>query len=572
MFTEHSIEKSPEFPAQRQQALQALARQIVAQALENPEMEALWALHYRSRRAECPLARIAGEIKGGEQAPEACPDADFFIAEILEANLKALKTAPGHKSDPALVALGETLAMIKNALPVQEGVGTYARRRALPEDYKRVLDMIDRQMLQKPLAHTVRDIGREYTDHIKEGAQAHPYAFTGLLAGCGAALSFMNANLGTQRNYINPEMVGIDFSRMDENGNFLMLEDVKAQEFSNVSFGCHNHLAPYIGEEAADFIQTTLGSFGIEHCSALMDLDIRAQNALQAGYDFIKIPYDAVMDLFVKNPLADYGTQDFQSSSFAQGYNAAAQSVSETVYMLNTVENITLHSIILAAAAVEGYRQSAPGGHEARETAGALQDFFHRSVHNRPLNYVLPVLATGLTAAHQGGMSSEALLIGAAAGAAGHGVHSLKRIWDRKAHVKVIFENARESLHEFAVLAREGGISDKIIAPVQKQWLSAKEKMALAGASLSASATIVFADVSGYAQTLESDLAQEAALRSSEMLGAATATTLIAGLFVPFNVVEDAAQHLVFGVAGWGIGYSAGGVARGAERIKTPGL
>lgn len=543
-----------------QNDLSSAALKAVCEMLESPEMEKLWALHHHSRAEENIPVQIAAEIRENMSDMEARPDLQSFIAEFLLAEIKA-------SADPAVTGLRSELMALRAALWQPPGTGTYAARRILPDDYRQVIDMIDVQMQQKPFRYFLRDIATEYVEHIKEGAQKHPYAFTGFLAACAGAGVFMKTSLGPAKTYIDPQFAGIAF---DENG--IMTGVSVSADLAGLKFGCHNHISSYIGEEAASIIESTLGSFGITHCSAIMNLDIKAQNALQTSYNFIKMPFDAVMGIFVKNPLSDFGTEALQNSSFAAAYNAAATSVSEAVYALNTVENIVLHSVLFSAAMIEGYRQSGPGGgHEARETLTAAKDFFYRTLHDRSLSYVFPAVASGAVYMAQGQFDGSVVLAGAGGAVAGHIAHNLKHVWERKTHVTKVTENVRDMLRDFREAAKEKGIVETLAEPARKQWLSAKEKMTWAGASLSAYATIVFADVSGYAQALESDLARESILKGSEILGAATATGLIAGFFVPFNIVEDAAQHIIFGVGGYGAGRAYGGVVSAKEKFLLSG-
>lgn len=536
--------------------LLAAALEIVCEQLESPTMQELWALHHFSRADENVPAKISAEIRKNMADMNIRPDLLAFAAEFL---LTELRTNP---QNPALAAA-------YNILPHAENIGTYKARRAMPEDCKEILDMLDIQFQQRPFSHFLGDVGAEYAEHLKDSAKKHPRAFTGLLVGCVGAGSFLNANLGPSKTYIDPAYAGAIVDPLTGE-----MEGIAASaEMIGAGFkgGCHNHLAPYIGEEAARFVGDNLGGL-VNHCGGFRDLSVRAQSAMQGAYDFVKTPFNAFMDMFARNPLADFGTQEFLDSRFVAAYNAAASSVADTVYALNTVENIALHSFIFSAAAIEGYRQSAPGGgHEARETLSAAKDFFHRTLHDRPLTYVLPVITSGATWAAQGNFDSTTVLAGVTAGATGHIVHRLKHKWDRAAHIKNFTQDAGDLLRDFARAVKEKSVSEIFVEPARKQWLNAKEKMAWAGASLSAYATIVFADVSAAAQAIENDLIRESVLKSSEVLGAATATGLVAGLFVPFNIVEDAAQHVIFGVGGYGFGRTWGAMASAQEKFLPPG-
>lgn len=533
--------------------LSAAALEIVCRQLESPAMQELWALHRHSRAQENIPAKIAADIREHRENMDSRPDLQAFAAEFLLAGLRA------SRKDSELAEEHAALAAMYNAVPHAENIGTYKARHELPEDCKQVLDMLDIQFRQRPFSHFLRDMGAEYAEHLKGSAKKHPVAFGSVLAVSLGAGAFMKTSLGPTRAYIDPAYAkgGIDPLTGEWQSTAVSAETIEA----GLKFSCHNHLAPIIGENAAQVVGDTLGSFGINHCSGFMDLGIRAQGALQASYDFVKIPFNAVMDTFARNPLADFGSQVFLDSRFVTAYNAAATSVADAVYAFNTVENVVLHSFIFAAAAVEGFRQSAPGGgHEAKETLTAAKDFIYRTLHDRPLTYALPVATAGATWAAQGNFDSTVVLAGAAAGAAGHIAHNLKSKWDKTAHIKNVTQSAGDLLQEFTKTAKEKGIPEAFIEPARKPWLSAKQKMSWAGASFSAYATIVFADASGYAQTLGNELVSEGLLKSSEVLGAATATGLIAGLFVPYNIIEDAAQHIGFGLAGYGAGRAVGAV------------
>ena len=486
------------------------------------------------------------------------PDLQSFVAEFLLAQLSASK-------DPDLAELRESMAMMREVLPQPEGTGTHkawVAMRRKGNDHKAVLDMISVQMGQKPFLHAAGDFFDGYWHHIKDDVKKHPKIFIPCLALTAGALGLMKTNLSPTRAQIDLNAEGVS---MDLSGNATVYE--LSPEIINVKLGCHSHI-PFVSAETAQSIGDTLGGLGI-HCSTVKNLDIKAQNALQGmqdvfqgGYDFIKIPFDAAMGWYVKNPLSEFGTQALMESRFGMAYNEAAVRVSEAVYMVNTLENFSLHPIIATVCFIEGFRQSGVcGGTETRETITAAKDFLHRTWNDRRLNYVLPFVVSGATLAHQGDFSA-AILAGTAAGVCGHVAHNLKHAWERKGRLEKISENAKNILTEFRRAAREEGISAAFVEPVRKQWLSTKEKIAWGIASLSAYTTTVFADVHGYAQTFENDMAQEAVLKSSEFLGAATATGMILGVFLPYNVVEDGLQHILFGAAGYGAGRAAGSVAK----------
>jgi hypothetical protein len=528
--------------------LSSSALEVVCQMLESPKMQDLWALHHHSRAEENVPAAIAAEIRENMHRMDTRPDLEAFVAEFVLAGLRAADS-------PEVAGLREDMAMMRESLPQPEGTGTYKARKRLREedgDYKAVLDMIDVQMRQKPFLHSAGDFGAEYRHHITEAAKKKPKTFAFWLAASTGAMAFMKTNLKPAQAYIDPH-AGV--TMMDENGNEIVTTISSA--LTDMKFGCHSHI-PLVSPETAESIGNALGGFGI-HCSTIKNLDIKAQNVLQDGYDFIKTPFDAVMGWFVKNPLAEFGTQALQDSRYAMAYNETARIVSDWVYMGNTIENFTLHPLIFAFAACEGCRRSAAyGGTEVRETMTEIKDFIHRTVHDRPLNYVLPIITSAATWAYQGEFGTPVVLAGAAAGIAGHAVHKLKDMWDRKDHLRTIAGNAKDILHDFRQAAHEKGISAAFAEPVRKQWLSTKEKIAYGTASLSAYAAIVFAEVSGYAQTIDNDMVREAVLGSSNVLGAVTATGLIAGVFLPYNVLEDIAQHIVYGVAGYAGGHMLG--------------
>lgn len=538
--------------------LSSQALEVVCRMLESPEIKNLWALHHHSRANENASAKIAADIRDHAHCMEDRPDLQSFVAEFLLAQLRASK-------DPGLAELRENMAMMREVLPKPEGTGTHKARavmRRKGNDHKAVLDMIDVQMGQKPFSQAAGDFFDGYWHHIKDDVKKHPKIFIPCLTLTASALGLMKTNLSPTRAQIDLNAEGVS---MDLSGNTTVYE--LSPDILNLKLGCHSHI-PFVSSETAQSIGDALGGLGI-HCSAIKNLDIKAHNALQGmqdafqgGYDFIKIPFDAAMGWYVKNPLSEFGTQTLTESKFGLAYNEAAVRVSEAVYMFNTLENFSLHPIIATVCFIEGFRQSGVcGGTETRETITAAKDFLHRTWHDRPLNYVLPFVVSGATLAHQGDFSA-AILAGTAAGVCGHMAHNLKHAWERKGRLEKIAESAKDVLKEFRRAAQEEGISAAFVEPVRKKWLSTKEKIGWGVASLSAYATIAFADVSGYAQTIENGMAQEAVLKSSEFLGAATATGMILGVFLPYNVVEDGLQHIVFGAAGYGIGRAAGSAAK----------
>lgn len=529
--------------------LSFLALEIVCRMLENPEMKNLWALHHRSRGEENMPAKIAAEIREHKNRMEMRPDLQSFVAEFLLAELRASKSSE-------IADLRADMAMMREVLPQPEGTGTYKARKAIREqkpDDKAVLDMIDIQMSQKPICHSAGDFGAGYWKHISHDAKEYPKAFASLFVACAGALTFMRTNLGSTRSYIDPN---IQATEMDIYGNPV----VNPISTTIDKFGCHTHI-PFVSAETAQSIGDALGGFGI-HCSTIKNLE--------KGYNFIKIPYDTVMGWFVHNPLSEFGMQSLIESRFGVAYHETGVTLSEYIFKGNTLENFSFHPLIVAVGVIAGWQMSQPcGGNDARETISDAKDFFHRTWNDRPLNYILPVVASVGTYVVQDDVSATAVVLsGAAAGAAGHAVHSLKHAWDRKMHVRKIMDNAKDLLHEFRQAAKEKGVSEAFVEPVRKKWLSTKEKIAWGAASLSAYATIVFMDATGASQMIENDMAREAVLTSSEFLGAATATGMLVGVFLPYNIIEDGLQHVVFGAAGYGIGRACGAVVKNGQSIE----
>lgn len=579
---------------------QAAAAEIVCRQLESPEMRDLWALHRHSQAEENIPGKIAQAIRRHADDLDARPDLKDFVSEFLLAELR------GSKDDPVLTEQHAELAALYNALPQQRkkqrsarwGVphrlrnglllqkesrgpffsrhamredmpqwlktglgpvflksvdpGTYHIRHMMTQECKQVLDMVDIQLQQKPLTYLLRDILAEYAKHFDESAKKNPKAFTAVLAACFGAGAFMRSDLKTTR--IDPASAGLSIDPVTLLPTTVSISP--DQITPNMNFGCHHHLPSFLGEDIRATIGTALDDMGLKHgCAVFKDLDIRAQDLMKDGWNILKTPFNAVMDTFAGNPLQDLGTQDFLTSRFWEAYNATAPIVADIIYNIDMSENFLFHGFIAAAGFIEGYAQSGPsGGHEARETLSAAGDFFRRTWDERKMVYMLPVITTGATWAAQGHWDSVPAMAGVAAGAAAHVACNLKKKWDRAANIKGLTQHAGSLLKDFRNSVKEKGVSETFIEPARKSWLSTKEKVAWAGASLSAYASILFMDVGGYAQTIENEAVREGILGASGVLGAATVTTVMGGVFVPYNAVTDLSQHIIFGLTGYGAG------------------
>lgn len=580
------------------------ASHAVAKMLKSPEMQRLWALYHKSRAQEKVPEAIADIILENSENLSNNPLLVKFMQELLRIergameksksgdpeNLIAMenffesvlpKKVPPEKPVRRLInffnrcaiskpvklaltsasALGESLVTgntYNTRIATMQGEPLYIKTPVLspemPEDFKRILDILRKDTLQKSLAHSVRDFAIAYYQHVKQHFDAHPKTFTAMAVGTGALFGYM----AQPRVTIDPDMVGFTGMELDAAGVVKDFQSLSQPSDFNVCLNQHYH-------------------YGIvKDCGFLQNLDIRAHDALMTTYEFVKTPYDWVMTGVLNNPLSTFGSQTLQNSHFMAAFNGAAESVSNTIYLVNTYENLLLHTIIAVAGAIEGYSAATKGSQhhgltdqESREAWTSIKDFFNRCVYNRPTMLKLAPLGVVADAVLGGGFDSGSLWAGVATGSLGYAIDSFQRIRGRSQHVANITGSANTNVQVFAEAAQQQGVLDSVAKPLKKQWMRWRTKVALTGGMLSAYATTVFSELSGYTANIQNELAQSIMIKASEVAGALTSSGLILVAFVPFNLVEDTAQHLIFGAGGATLGYGAGALVSLKRRLLS---
>lgn len=505
---------------------------IVSGMLESPEFQTRWREYFYTRRDEHPAAGM------NAQDPQWREYSTAFMRALLALEQGALEKTWGHKTAKHGALQADLAALIRHLDTVLDNESA---RGDLPAPAREALDIIERYTLQKPFcpAQIIKDFTRETCAHIKTEATTHPAAFGVLLTTSLALLTFMNMKIGAQTQYIDPALIGLTDASFDAAGNVVNFTPPDIDYGAALS--CHDHIAqlsPDLAQILAKYDMTLP-----QHCARLKTMALDAQSDLQAGYDLLKTPFNAL----VKDPVQGLGQALFEQSHFMAAFNATAQNVSEFVYQANIVENIVVHSLILGAAFWGTVKCGNLDPQARQEITGHAWNFLHRSFVHRPLAYVFCAAAGGgASMAHTAGLGAETLWAGLAGGVAGYLVHDIHRRFERKEHAQKILSGVQKDIASLNAYLGPSSVSK--VPPFGDEKPKVRRLAALF--AFSAYGGLALADMAGYLDQVDSGLVHDLLVQGSEVAGSLTATALILGAYVPFNVAEDALQHVFFGLAG----------------------
>ncbi len=503
-----------------------LANDIAIKILRSAQLQAAWSKFHHSKENENPAHEIAASLPSAAQ-----PELLSFVTELLKIQRNAIENNEGLYHDLDKLAGFFATKMNGQELP---------HRDKLPEDYQRILDVMERQTGQnkfRPVKAT-KKMARHTWEELKEAGQKHPYAFGMLMSTSIAALTFLNLKMGATTTYIDPAYTGLTDFEIDDDGNLVEFAIDPSQISYDLEPSCHDHIAQ-ISQTLAD----TIDAIGVslpQHCSKQMTIAVDAQDIMQFGYDTIKTPFEWL----VQNPIQSLGSGD---SHFMVAFNSAAQNVSEWVYQINTVENFVLHPIMLAAGFYGVLKCASWNTAQWRELRNGVSDFAHRAASARPLNYLFGVAASGGSYIANNGVSMDMVWMGLTGIITGSLIHKYYARKSAKERVKDMTSKARDCLKEFSKVAQNIKLSE--IEPVKKIKNMGK-KITIGAVSLSSYASLVFADTQGYIDKIDSELMRAILNNSAEVAGSVTATALVIGGFLPYNLVEDAVQHVAFSSVG----------------------
>ncbi len=522
------------------------AADSVARILESDEINKIWSSHHVSRSDDNPALGIAQNLHDFPSDPELLA----FMSRLVELERGAL----GSSKNPDVGNLRRELDGLAFYLADASSDITLPALESLPEDYQKILKMIERQTAQVPF----RPIGvpvemlKHTAQHIWEDAKEHPKSFAGLLTVSLGGLGFMNMRMGTSTtSYIDPEVTTITNLSLDalDDPDFVMEQDSSLLNL-DLQPTCHDHLTQLLGETGADAIKSTLDMAGIfpQHCSRVKTLAADAQASLQGGYDFI----NSRIGFFIKDPATDLAGKILPDSPFKDAFYNAANNTADFIYAANTVENVVLHTIIFASAMATTVKFGTLENEEGKIIRKNAQDFFHRTIKNNPLNYVFGIAASAQSYMANEGLNPEMIWMGLGGVLAGHFSHAALKRLKRTDHVKNITAPARENLEHFSDMRKilSDNRAGEPLAIEPKNWKNRLKKAGIISGGLAALASA------------------DAALTGGQISGNILGFTSVTVPFLAYNVPEDAGLHVIFGVAGGAAGAVWAAGVRGKRALK----
>lgn len=516
------------------------AADIVSHMLSSTETQAVWEKYHHSRQHDSPALQASHRLRNMKAPTHNDAALLSFAKALVGLERDALGNNPA-KDSKEITGLKRDLNILHNylsqSLPEENTLDD-----GLPENYKLLLDALQRQTQQKKLRplKALRHTAEHLWEDNKNTARQYPVAFGSFFTLSVSLLAFLNMKMGATTSYIDPRATGLTAFEFDDDGKLIEFSVDPALIDYNAARSCHDHIAQ-ISPALADWLKEAELTLP-QHCSKLKTMAIDAQDALKTGYGFIKTPYD----IFVQNPVESIGDLALQNSHYMMAFNAAAHNVSEFVYQANMVENLTLHPIMSGIGFLAAIRCANLNTKERKELTDSIGDFLHRARHNY-LPGAFAVAASGATYMAQSGPSTNMVWAFLAGGLTGHVIKKVIDRSKRKDHVLKITGDARTLLSEFTKTAEDTASESP---PEKTRLKNLGAKISAGVISLSAYATLVFADTAGYIDKLADGPLKDCLIHSSEIAGNITAAALVLGAFLPYNVLEDAAQHGFFSTAG----------------------
>ena len=478
--------------------------------------------------------------------------------------------------------------------------------------YHKIQDVWARHTFQKPFSilRTAKNIGLHSYDEFAEivSDKYKRWLLAGTIAGTVQLGIHLNKTIGAGNRPTDPETAG--FTPFDDPETFV------PEDISNASVECHYHVQQMAGlvldqDSSRAVADWTTQNLPIpQHCPSFANASLET---LYRGYK------DSVFDTFVTDiayhvtahpemaagtalagtgvwawkkreqiisgvsslhnntvdalkptPLKAYfgmtalGTAAvlsesaervaFEATQLFARTNEHISAFAQTVYDVNLVENLVLHPVF-AMAGFAGTIYAASIGKERRgEIKNFIKDSFSQAVRGRPLKYAFG-LAGGIAAYQVTGDMNASVVISSVLGAmAGN---TLQKAYTNTAHnqqrVEEMSKASAPLMHEMRTQIEILPEHERLLPDVQKSKMRQVFEWS-ASVPAAAYTTTMIAGVAGI-DTFNNPLVQNIMVNSTEVASAINAGTLVGGAFLPFNLVEDSGQHVL---------WSAGGAAMAA--------
>ncbi len=530
----------------------------VASILESKALADLWPKHHITRKSNPAPAEQAQQIKAAYNDMQIDPALLAFMIELVSLEVKALRKAEIHSDQQALI-LQKNMEALQLTLKYRATGLTLPVRSNLSLEQKQILDMVESQTATKPFrpVMTLLRTMKNTAMHIAEDAKQHPVAFSGLLAASLGTLAFMRARLGNSATiYIDPAattMTNFSLDSMDNPAATLETD----QAFLNMDFqpSCHDHLSQLMSQNAADFVKQTLDMAGMfpAHCSKLKTLAEEAQNNLERSYNFV----NSRLEMLIRDPATDIAQRLIPDSPFLSAFNQSAHSTAEFIYALNTVENVVVHTLIFASSVLAAAKLGTMESEEIRALRQDIGDFAYRQVRLNPAALALGTVGSATALIMHGRINPDMLWAGLAGVLVGRIIHN----GIRRAHaLEFVKASAPSSL---SVSRQEAQDADPILitgdnkagdpnygASSRRTWWNNITKPAAGVGTLVILTTI------------------DSLATGGQVAGNIMGTLGVTIPFLAYNVPEDAALHIIFGVAGGIAGAAWAGTSNAINALK----
>lgn len=532
----------------------AAASNVVQGILSADKTNELWEKYYHSQRDENPANDVLEDLESNKDTLSQNPELLAFMIEVVAIERGAMKSA--IKEDTQAHTLLKQLDTLEKYL-IEQSCGTdLPKIDDLPEDKQRLLYVMRHHTGQNPFRpiKTILGLFKETGHHVKEEAMENPKSFATLLVASLGALYFMNAKLGTSATtYLDPEMtgmVGLDLDQLDNMDGTISIDP----NLINVDLlpSCHDHLKQLFGETAADWITQSdaVASVFPEHCSRVKTLVPNAQQNLQDAYDFINLRIGTL----IKAPAESLGDAVIPDSAFKQAFDVAAHQTAEFIYAANTIENVTLHSMIALTAGFIAYKAGTLKNEETTEMTNVVKDFIRRSVNNSPLSYAFGLAATASAYIDNSGFSPEMVWMGLGGILAGEFTHKVMRKRKQTDFVQASTLSVSKDLVAFsdphAILSGKKATEKPSLSKRFKNLWRKKRALSVAGIT----AATVWVDVT---------------FNQGQLTGYFTGGSAVVVPFLGYNAIEDTLAHIIFGIAGGATGLGVAGAVNTAKATKT---
>ncbi len=528
----------------------------VVAILESQAIAGLWAKHHVTRQSAPAPAAQAKQIRAAWDAADMDPSLLSFMIELVGLETKALRKSGNH-DDPDVPMLLRNMQDLQRTLRNKAAGVALPPRAKLNEEQKKILDMVENETATKPFqpVMTLLRTMKNTAMHIAGDAKEHPFAFSGLLAASLGTLAFMKARLGSSATlYMDPvatTMTNFSLDTMADPNAPIQTD----QALLNMDFqpSCHDHLSQLMGQDAADFVKQTLDMAGMfpAHCSKLKTLADDAQQNLQGSYDFL----NSRLELFIKDPTTDIAQRMIPDSPFLNAFNHSAHNTAEFIYALNTVENVVVHTLIFASSVVAAAKLGTMESEEIKALRQDITDYAYRQVRMNPLAVGLATSGSAAAFVMHGGINPDMIWAGLAGVLVGRMIHNGIRCAHAidfvKASTPGSLSVSRAEADEADPLLMTGeNRAGEPHEPRRRTWPDALIKPAIGAGTLTILTTI------------------DALATGGQVSGNVMGTLGVVVPFLAYNVPEDAALHIIFGVAGGIAGAAWAAITKGLKLLR----